>query len=259
MPSPFPGMDPYLEEPHGWLGFHNSFVVTLGYALNDVLPQQYRAEVDQRVMLVEDRTPARSSRPDVSIVGPAGPPISSAGQGDVALLERPETVTLPLVEWINEWFLEVRDDQGVVVTVVEVLSPTNKSDSDGRRQYEDKRKRILASETNLVEIDLLRQGRRFVDRENGKPFDYCVLVVRGDLRLQADLLPFSIRQRIPRFVLPLKPREQGPIVDLNAVFSETFDRGRYAHRFNYRLEPDPQLNAEDAVWADALLREKGLR
>ena len=260
MPSPFPGMDPYLERPSRWLGFHNKFVVALSFALNEALPPGYSAEVDERVLLVEDDTPRSSRRPDVSILGSDATPIKTVSQpGGVAVLERPEKVKMEWVEWIDEWFLEVRDDDDVVVTVIEVLSPTNKSNSDGRKEYLAKRKRVLASETNLVEIDLLREGPRFVTRATNAPFDYYVLIAKPDNRSEGDLFPFTIRDPIPRFVLPLRPPDVGPIVDLNEVLRETYDRSHLERRVNYSQDPVPPLNGDDAAWADALLREKGLR
>jgi hypothetical protein len=91
------------------------------------------------------------------------------------------------------------------------------------------------------------------------PSDYRIVVSRGDRRPLAQLYGFSVRQVIPSFPLPLQSEDTEPLVDLQALLSGVYERARYNLAIDYSQEPVPPLKKEDAVWADALLREKGLR
>ncbi|NJN19157.1 MAG: DUF4058 family protein, partial [Oscillochloris sp.] len=145
------------------------------------------------------------------------------------------------------------------VTVVEVLSPTNKRPGEGRAQYLRKRREITSSLTHLVEIDLLRVGEPMpVERWHGVS-DYRILVSRAEQRPQAVLFPFNVRDAIPAFGLPLYPGDPDVPVDLNQLVHALYDRGSYDLRLHYRDEPEPPLSSVDATWADALLRDAGLR
>jgi Protein of unknown function (DUF4058) len=145
------------------------------------------------------------------------------------------------------------------VTVLEILSPTNKRLRRGRRLYEDKRLEVLASRTHLVEIDLVRAGEPMPITGHGSASDHRILVSRGDCRPNATLYPFGVRQPIPPFSLPLKPGDQEPSVDLGRILHDLYDRASYDLRLNYTGDPDPPLPSVEAAWADQLLCQKGLR
>ena len=91
------------------------------------------------------------------------------------------------------------------------------------------------------------------------PSDSRLLVSRAERRPHADLLPFSIRQPIPAFRLPLAPGDDEPEVDLNRLLHDLYDRAGYDLRIDYCAEADPPLMGGDAAWADALMRAAGLR
>lgn len=157
-------------------------------------------------------------------------------------------------------YLEIREmATGYVVTAIEILSPKNKRSGEGRKAYKRKRKQVLASLTHLVEIDLLLRGKPMQLIGEVPLSDYRIVVSRGDCRPLAQLYGFSVRQEIPSFSLPLEPKDTEPIVDLQALLNGVYDRARYNLAIDYSQEPVPPLKAEDAVWADILLREKGLR
>jgi hypothetical protein len=231
MPSPFPGMDPYLEYPLVWEGLHNLLTVDVGRALSPTLPERYVVRVEVRKVATSDSEQSQ------------------------------------IVE-IREAYLEVRDPReprdAEAITVIELLSPTNKLAGEGRQQYLKKRAAILRTSTSLVEIDLIRAGEempaRLSDYPDGDaPGDYRILVARGWRRPAADVYSFGVRDQIPRFPVPLREGEDEPEVDLQRIFSEVYDTFRYRQSTNYRVEPLPPLRPEDAVWADGLLREAGLR
>jgi hypothetical protein len=170
------------------------------------------------------------------------------------------TVRVPLPDEVRETYLEVRETgTDYVITVVEILSPTNKRPGRGRRIYEDKRLDVLATRTHLVEIDLMRAGEPMPIMGNDSTSDYRILVSRGDCRPDATLYVFGVRQSIPLFPLPLKPADQEPVVDLGRLLHDLYDQASYDLRLDYTGEPDPPLPEAEAAWANQLLRQQGLR
>jgi hypothetical protein len=279
MPSPFPGMDPYLELAARWPGVHTRLIVALGDALLPLLPERYYPFIEERVyraapheledqggLAIGDVVVAREREVSRGTNGHGGPEgrgaTAAQGAGQVAVM----TVELPYTIEVTERYLEVRDQATAeVVTVIEVLSPTNKRRGEGRRTYEEKRSAILSSRTNLVEIDLLRAGTPPEMRLRGRPVaeqtvgDYRVLVARSHQQPSADLYVLSLRQPLPVVPVPLRRGEPEPQLDLQAALNTVYDQGAFARLIDYRLEPDPPLSPENAAWADRLLRERGRR
>ena len=259
MPTPFPGMDPYLERPSLWANVHNSLIIGLRDELAPRLRPRYYVAVEERTVRLGTDDLLFAARPDVAVVrSSAGP----ADQGTEMAAEPAGVVTveLPLPDEIREVYLEIHDAAiDRVVTVIEILSPSNKSSGEGRRQYEQKRLALLGTLTHLVEIDLLRSGQPMPMRGYQGRTDYRVLVSRAERRPRADLLPFSVRQPIPTFRLPLAARDDEPEVDLNRLLHALYDRAGYDLRIDYRAEADPPLTGSDAEWADTLLHAASLR
>ena len=257
MPCPFPGMDPYLEHPALWPGVHNGLIAALQLALAPQLRPRYYIAIEERVYVTEPDQRAFIGRPDLAVVGPpeAGPMLQPAPTASSGL-----AVRVPLPDEVRETYLEVRaTGTDYVMTVLEILSPTNKRPGRGRRIYEDKRLDVLATRTHLVEIDLIRTGEPMPILDNGSASQYRILVSRGDRRPTATLYAFGVRQSIPPFPLPLKPEDQEPSVDMGSLLHELYDRASYDLRLNYQGEPAPPLSAEDTLWADQLLHRQGLR
>ena len=257
MSCPFPGMDPYLEHPILWPGMHNGLIATLQLALAPQLRPRYYIALEERVYVTEPDQRAFIGRPDLAVVGHPEPgaafqPASSAS----SVL----TVRVPLPDEMRETYLEVRETgTDYVITVLELLSPTNKRPGRGRQIYEGKRLDVLATRTHLVEIDLIRAGEPMPILDNSSASDYRILVSRGDRRPNATLYAFGVRQSIPPFPLPLKPEDQEPLVDIGGLLHDLYDRASYDLRLDYQGEPAPPLSAEDALWADHLLRRQGRR
>ncbi len=161
---------------------------------------------------------------------------------------------------VREVYLEIRDvADDRVVTVLDVLSPTNKLPGEGRWQYEQKRLTLLGTQTHLVEIDLLRVGVPMPMLGHDGTSDYRIVVSRAERRPLADLLPFTVRQPIPAFRLPLQPGDDEPEVVLNEILHALYDRAGYDLRLDYERDPDPPLPPADAAWADELLGTAGRR
>jgi len=153
-----------------------------------------------------------------------------------------------------------------VVTVLEVLSPSNKTPgANGREEYRRKQDEVLAAEVHLIEIDLLRGGAHTVMAPPGRllalpPYHYLVCVCRTQDRGQSELYAASLRERLPRVRVPLRPPDEDVALDLPQVFAECYEAGAYAYRIDCRQPPPaPPLRAEDEQWLKARLQEAGLR
>ncbi|VTT96965.1 Uncharacterized protein OS=Rivularia sp. PCC 7116 GN=Riv7116_3947 PE=4 SV=1: DUF4058 [Gemmataceae bacterium] len=259
MPSPFPGMDPYLEDPAFWSGFHTRYVVALSASLTRVLPKGYYAEVEQHVWLQGDDPDEREpfAVPYGYVAATHG--TSGAGHGaGVATATVPSAeVTLPkTVKHKGAKFIKVVDKPGNrVVTVVELLSPSNKAAGDDREGYLQKRNEYLLTGTNLVEIDLLREGERLpFGRPKPPPADYYALVSRADRFPKAAVWAFGVRDPLPILPVPLKPADGEVPLDLRAGLDRTYDDAGYRDRIDYSKPPADVLRKPDAEWAAEWLK-----
>lgn len=260
MPSPFPGIDPYLEHPDVWAEVHNRLIVAIAITLAPSLRPKYHVAIEKRTYLGEPDDSLLVGVPDVTVFtqqssrrSPSSQPSSTA----LAAFE-PMKVAVPMIESVKESYLEIRETgKNYAVTVLEILSPKNKRSGEGRDAYERKRRQVLASITNLVEIDLLRGGKPLPIL--GAPTtDYRILISLGDRRPGSDLYAFSLRQLIPPFPLPLAPEDVEPIVDLQKLLNELYDQAGFDMRINYNQPCVPPLKEADAAWANTLFQEKGL-
>ncbi len=272
MPSPFPGMDPYLEHSVLWPGVHQRLITYIADTLNAVLPPRYVASIGERVYVIQAE---RSIYPDIALF--AYPPVQPSPEPNVvgitvAASDPPWVLTVKSEE-IREVYIEILSvaDQSRVVTVIEVLSPSNKiAGSEGRQVYLTKQQELLSCPTHLIEIDLLRGGEHTVavPREMllRREWDYLVCLHRGgqveDSRNggeRYEVWGIPLRQRLPRIHVPLQAGDPEVVLDLQAAFNRCYDEGAYARRLDYRGEPPTPLGGEDAQWADALLCERRLR
>jgi hypothetical protein len=251
-------MNPYLEHPALWPDVHNSLIAAVRDDLSPRVAPRYVVRLEERAYLAEPWGLELLGRPDVVVAAPGGHASGAAGQvaasGGV-----PVEVLVP--DEVRETYVEVRlAETGEVVTLLELLSPTNKLPGEGRRSYEEKRRRILATRTNLVEVDLVRTGEPMPFRGTAWIGDYRILVSRGDRRPTASLHPFSVRDPIPLFDVPLLPGDPAPAIDLGSVLQALYQRARYDLSIDYRSDPLPPLRDEgDRAWLDALMRETSLR
>jgi Protein of unknown function (DUF4058) len=257
VPSPFPGMDPYLEHPTLWPGVHNGLIAALQLSLAPQLRPRYYVAIEERLYITEPDQRVFVGRPDLAVIGrPAAETVLKPGPSASSV----PTVQVPIPDDVRETYLEVRETRtDDVLTVLEILSPTNKRPGRGRRLYEDKRMEVLASRTHLVEVDLVRTGEPMPILGNARASAYRILVCRGDCRPNATLYAFGVRQPIPPFSLPLKPTDQEPTVDLGQILHDLYDGASYDLRLDYEGDPDPPLLPVEAAWANELLHLKGLR
>jgi len=212
MPSPFPGFDPYLENPDFWPEVHSRLIV----ALADSLVPQVRPKYEIAIAKLT-----------------------------------------PMSEKIKQHYLEVRDrSSGLVVTVVEILSPVNKRPGEGRESYLQKRQRILGSLTNLIEIDLLISFDCLPILAPNIQSDYRILISRYAQRPAAELYAFNLKDALPSFSLPLRSDDVEPTVNFQQLFTEIYDKAGYDYRIDYTLEIVPALSETNRVWVKQLLAQK---
>lgn len=258
MPSPFPGMDPYLE-PY-WGDVHSSLVLYARDQIQGHLPRDLRARVEERVFVDSPEEAEGDVYPDIRVIergrgsGPAAP---------VSTTRTAEPIIVDLDEQITERFIEIIDvgSGRQVVTVIEVLSPANKCPGTSREKYLQKQKELLGGKVSLVEIDLLRAGRPVLALPTGRrPRErWRVVVRRGWKPTLAELYEIPLRQPLPTIKIPLRQTDADVPLDLQALLDQAYDNGAYQDDLDYEAEPDPPLDPDDAAWLDALLREKGLR
>jgi hypothetical protein len=271
MPSPFPGMDPYLEHPEIFPNLHDSMVMLLQEALQGRLPEPYYAISTTRAWIEVSQ---RYIEPDVDVLRPRQGEQPRHRENGPAVLTPPGTrgravlVRVPHDEH-REPFLDIytrQDDGDLLVTTIEVLSPTNKIPGEhGRDLYQRKQQEILDSKVHLVEIDLLRGGihttavpRERVIEKSGY-FDYHVCIHFFDHFEDYLVYPIGLEETLPEIAIPLKPGDPPVLVDLQAIFARAYDLGPYRRRVRYHREtPVPPLSTEQTEWATRLLREKGL-
>lgn len=260
MPSPFPGMDPYLEYAAFWSSFHTRFMVAIADAIEPQLGTQYYVEVESRTYQTDDRDDEiLIGIPDAIVFAERAEmqpmPAVEKQAGSVGTQVQPEKVALPMPVEVHQRYLEVREmGTDEVITVIELLSPTNKRAKDGRADYEKKRRLILASQTHLVELDLLRGAKPMAMHGARSRSTYRILVSRSSQRPTADFYPVMLDQPLPNIPIPLKTGEPEPIVALQAVFDQLYDRARYASRIDYRQPlPPPKLSEPQQQWVDTVL------
>jgi hypothetical protein len=257
MPSPFPGMDPYLEG-RLWPDVHGSMIYTIRAALAASLPKGYFANIDPYVWLGEgdaaDDPRTRRGMPDAFV---SNGPAARHPTGPVATAEPTVRVRLPSPRRVRKKkYIRLFDaEDRSVVTVVELLSPSDKLPKEDRAHYLLKRDEYLAAGVNLVEIDLLRKGHRVPMGEPDPPeADYYVLVSPTDDYPAAEVWAFTVRDEMPVFPVPLKTGE-AVALDLRACLDKAYDEARYEKQIDYAKPPDPALRKPDAEWAAELLKK----
>jgi hypothetical protein len=261
MPSPFPGMDPYLENPEIFPDFHDSFITYLRENLQAKLPAPYFAVIGRRLWIEVSR---RSIGPDVEVRRAARPSTRvPRPAGSVAIASPP--IAHPVMvkvahDEFREPFVEIyaRGDEGKrLVTSIEVLSISNKTPGEhGRDLYRCKQKEILASQVHLVEIDLLRGGEHTTAVPLATAvnacglFDYHALVHSFDDLETFFVYPIRLEDRLPPVAIPLLSGDSDVTVDLQAIFDRCYDAGPYAREIRYGEDAViPPLQTTKATWA----------
>jgi hypothetical protein len=253
----FPGMDPWLEQPTLWPDVHSGLINSIRDTLAPLLAPRYFVGVGTRTTVVAELEIDRIYQPDVTIHY-AQRRGESGGSG-VAVLEPPTVmpveVVIPVGEEVEETFIAIQELPGrKLVAVIELLSPTNKKTTDGRREYLKNRDDLIKSRVSLVEIDLLRSGAPMPIKSPPPQTDYRILICRAGRAKSAELYAFSCRSPIPPITIPLLPGDAEPTLDLNAVLHSLIERARYDLIIDYGQPPQPPLRSEDEPWAAEIIK-----
>jgi hypothetical protein len=241
MPSPFPGMDPYLERH--WPDIQTSMVVGAADALNRSLPDDMYATIDERDAIEdEDSVPAflKSAR--------------KPSEGEASVPRR----RVVFVEPLTERLIKILDgSKERLVTVIEFISPENRH-GKGLSIYRSAREQLIDSGVNFVEIDLIRAGdwdallRPHSAERRASLYRATIRVVFD--RPVMDVQEIRLQNKLPEVHIPLRRDDPKLMLELQPLLNHAYDRGRYARRIDYRRAVEPPLDAEDAAWVDELLR-----
>ncbi len=260
MQSPFPGMDPYLEQH--WGDVHHNLISFAEGWLNERLPRGLRARAQERIVVALPGD-ERGYYPDVRVVEHDPPK-----QGGTAVATSDLTLAEPLevsfLEPETQGFLEIIDSRSErrVITVLEVLSPSNKYAGAGRELYRQKQRDLAEGGVSLVEIDLLRAGPHVLQLPLAQyppayrtPYKVCV---HRSWKAKAEIYRVPLRERLPAIRVPLRETDADVPLDLQALIAQVYRHGRYDD-LDYTVPPVPPLDADDATWADEVLRAAGKR
>ncbi|MBY0456692.1 MAG: DUF4058 family protein [Gemmataceae bacterium] len=229
MPSPFPGMDPYLENAKLWPAFQHQLLACLYQILLPGLVDRYRARVGTR-----------------------------------AYVSEMPLFTSIIREQFAEEFIEIRNrTDGRLVTLLEVVSPANKTTAAGRQAYLDARQQALAQKAGIVEIDLVMQGKPLLSysRDGLPEFDFAVTVTRSNAPDRYEIYTATLQKKLPKFKLPLAADDRDALLDLQAAFARAYDLGNFAAQVDYKGAPPPDVPLTDAnrTWVEELLKQQKLR
>ncbi|MBI3361614.1 MAG: DUF4058 family protein [Chloroflexi bacterium] len=254
MPSPFPGMDPFLEDPAGWPDVHARVITAMSdYLLPRLLPNFY-VRIQERVYISSPDDEGREAlAPDLFVTTgrPAQPVLAASATISESVLV--ETLLDPD---IHDRYLEIYDARSrEVVTAIELMSPANKVvGADGREAFIAKRRAIRAAGAHWIEIDLLRAGWRHEDLAGRS--DYCALLARAGGHSPRQVWFCDVRDRLPTIAVPLRPPFEDVPLELQAVLDDAYSRAHYDDTTDYTTPiPPPRLRPADAAWAEAQVRE----
>lgn len=229
MPSPFPGMDPYLEDPRLWPAFHHQFVAAVYQLLLPGLVDRYRARVTARQYVCE----------------------------------------LPLFTSVTreehtEEYVEIRSrSDGRLVTVLDVVSPANKTTVAGRAAYLTTRQQSLAARSSVVEIDLVTQGTPTLDyaREGLPEYNYAITVTRSTAPDRFEIYTVTLQKRLPKFKMPLAADDRDTVLDLQVALARAYDLGNFARHLDYAgpLPADVALTDAHRDWVRTWLEQQNVR
>lgn len=250
MPSPFPGMDPYLEGA-AWQSFHAALIDDMGRQLASRLRPRYVVRVERRFVADGDELSVAESTtvPDVGIA-PRDPVAVVNNPSATAVSEPPLQLATALTARLPQRSLNILDvSERRLITAIELLSPSNKRVGGGREEYIERRERFLAGGVHLIEIDLLRQGTRLPMCGQLPDAPYFFYVSRSSQRPLTGIWPITLRQPLPPVPVPLMAGDPDAILDLQAAFTQAYDDFGFDLELDYTQPPWPAIAEPDQAWA----------
>src|SRR5262249_15345186 len=267
MKSPFPGMDPYIEECDLWGDFHSHLIEKIYEQLADVAPDRYLVRTEERSYLVLVESEGKISHPfipDVSVTATEGRKKTSRKRGGVAVAEpaeevEPVTMRAFIEEEHREAFVEIYEatPEQRLVTSIEVLSPSNKRPgTEGWELYQRKRQSLLLGDANLIEIDLLRGGQRMPMLDPWPKSPYTLMVARAKKYQLCKAWPAHFRRPLPRIPVPLSKPDPDLFLDLQPMVDEIYQSSLYERSIDYTRPLTPPLGSDESAWLEQQLRTR---
>jgi hypothetical protein len=267
MNSPFPGMDPYIEVCGLWEGFHSHLIEAIYQAIATVLPSGYIVDTAVRsyiVLLGSEGKTEHLPKPDVTVIEAADrkkPPKKKGGVAVTEPAEAAESVQMRafVAEKFEETFVEIyaERDERILVTSIEVLSPSNKRrNTEGWQEYERKRQAMLLGRANFVEVDLLRGGDKMPMLDPWPNSPYTLLVCRQIRAPYCRGWPAHFRTRLPVIPVPLIHPDPDLRLDLQPLLDGIYALGRYDQRIDYTRPLTPALSKDDDAWMQEELKNR---
>ncbi|MGF1600524.1 MAG: DUF4058 family protein [Thermosynechococcaceae cyanobacterium] len=255
MPSPFPGMDPYLEG-YLWPDVHNALASKIRQQLTPKLRPHYTARLE--IYVVEDRFPESEVGilyPDVEVmrsrVAVGAAPSESASTSVIT----PARLTLPVVQPVSLRLasIEIRDTaKNKLVTCIEILSPVNKREP-GLLTYRQKRQRLYQAGVHLLELDLLRRGTRPFAHPQLPAVPYAIALTRSQSP-SMEVWPLQLADPLPILPVPLQLPDLDVPMDLSAAIADVYDEAAYDLSVDYaESPPPPALSETEQKWWSQLL------
>lgn len=256
--SPFPGMDPYLEARHLWKGLHTQLIGELStHQLPPLLAPSYYVDAEPSLQIRAER----DMYPDIQIVAQTTPAHTAPAGARLAIAEPTATIVTAWPEEDEEdeesalYIREAQTEQ--LVTGIEILSYSNKTvGAEKRARYLAKRRELLASGIHLVEVDLLRGGRRVAAALPDQP--YHIIVSRADAYPQSQVWSFGFNDEIPAAAVPLfSPDEQVPL-PLQIALQTIYQARRFRQRLDYHRDPEGPLTRQDKATIKEIVASSGI-
>jgi hypothetical protein len=250
-----PGMNPFLQAR--WPDAHTRLIAYIGDALSETLPNDLAVIAEESIAIDEEAEPRIRARADVAVVEQPSPRVPESlpaqpndSTAPVTLAE-PETIRVsPTRRW-----LEIRDMNGHLVTVIELISPSNKTLA-GSMQMAARHEQLIRSGVNVVEIDLIRGGYRTLPeliaaelRDSGEDTMYLVAVGRAGCPDERQVYYCPLRERLPAFAIPLRKNDALVALDLQPLIDRCYQTGRY-WQLSQRSLPPPELSSDEQAWID---------
>jgi len=251
VPSPFPGMDPFIESQM-WEDFHTDFITVLRQELVSKVRPQYTVNVERYVYVTREHQVESIVAPDAMVADTGAGWRESAVSPAATLQPVKHQIVMPQ---LRQPYLVIRTRRGeTVVSVIELLSPWNKKKDAGVGEYLAKRANVLKSTANLVELDLLRGGQRLPTVDPLQQGDYYAFISRPSVRPDVDVYAWRLQDPLPTLPFPLAEHEPDVDIDLQAAFSTTYDRAGYDYSLHYEDEVLPPLEEDKITWMDNCLK-----
>jgi hypothetical protein len=257
MPSPFPGMDPYLEG-YMWPDVHHELATIFKRLLVPLVRPNYAVRIE--VSMYNDRVPAHELGimfPNVEIIRPQPPSNRLVRETADTVAIAPALLFIPLtiMTQVRQASVQIRDvASNRLVTSIEILSPSNKREP-GMTAYLAKRDELRLAEVHLLEVYLLRRGKRAWPQENLPATAYLATLIRAR-HIQAEVWPIGLRERLPVLPVPLRQPDADVPLDLKRALDIIYDESDYPLTLDYgQPPPEPTLSEEDAAWAAACIEK----